>query len=78
MTENKYKFSLLTSNNGRLTIPLTEGCTLFVLGENGVGKSTLMHNLHTYPTQSPTRNMAFAINSFPLSQKLLNKGLSTR
>ncbi|SNR60650.1 ABC transporter [Lutibacter agarilyticus] len=45
MTENKYKFNIPTSNNGTLNIPLTEGNTVFVLGANGVGKSTLMHNL---------------------------------
>ncbi|MDZ4712930.1 MAG: AAA family ATPase [bacterium] len=45
MTENKYKFTIQTSNNGALNIPLTEGKALFVLGANGVGKSTLMHKL---------------------------------
>lgn len=45
MTESKYKFSFQTSNNGVLDITLTEGNALFVLGANGVGKSTLMHNL---------------------------------
>lgn len=44
-TENKYKFAIHTSNKGTLNIPLTEGKALFVLGANGVGKSTLMHNL---------------------------------
>ncbi|PDS22311.1 AAA family ATPase [Flavobacterium branchiophilum] len=45
MTENKYKFTVQTSNNGTLDIPLKEGNALFVLGANGVGKSTLMHKL---------------------------------
>ena len=45
MTENRYKFELETSNNGKVNIPLSEGNSLFVLGANGVGKSTLMHNL---------------------------------
>lgn len=45
MTEIKYKFNVPTSNNGNLNIPLNEGNALFVLGANGVGKSTLMHNL---------------------------------
>lgn len=45
MTGNKYKFTVQTSNNGVLNIPLTEGKALFVLGANGVGKSTLMHKL---------------------------------
>ncbi len=45
MTENKYKFAIQTSNNGTINIPMTEGKALFVLGANGVGKSTLMHKL---------------------------------
>lgn len=45
MTEKKYQFTIQTSNNGLLDIPLTEGKALFVLGANGVGKSTLMHKL---------------------------------
>lgn len=45
MIESKYKFSIQTSNNGLINIPLTEGKALFVLGANGVGKSTLMQNL---------------------------------
>lgn len=43
--EDKYKFKIDTSNNGKLNIPLKEGNALFVLGANGVGKSTLMHSL---------------------------------
>ena len=43
--EGKYKFSIETSNQGTINIPLTEGKALFVLGANGVGKSTLMHKL---------------------------------
>lgn len=45
MTENKYKFQINTSNNGAMHIPLTKGNALFVLGANGVGKSTLMYSL---------------------------------
>jgi ABC-type cobalamin/Fe3+-siderophores transport system ATPase subunit len=45
MMESKYKFTVQTSNNGALDIPLKEGNALFVLGANGVGKSTLMHKL---------------------------------
>ncbi|MFB9865530.1 DUF4435 domain-containing protein [Rufibacter immobilis] len=45
MTTSKYSFTIPTSNNGTLNIPLTEGKALFVLGANGVGKSTLMHTL---------------------------------
>lgn len=41
----KFRFVMQTSNNGLLDIPLAEGNALFVLGANGVGKSTLMHNL---------------------------------
>jgi len=40
-----FRFEIQTSNNGLLDIPLAEGNALFVLGANGVGKSTLMHNL---------------------------------
>ena len=46
MTDNKFKFTIQTSNNGQLDVPLTEGNALFVLGANGVGKSTLMHELY--------------------------------
>ncbi|MFD2967748.1 DUF4435 domain-containing protein [Sphingobacterium bambusae] len=45
MTDSKYKFTVNTSKSGVLNIALTEGQALFVLGANGVGKSTLMHNL---------------------------------
>ncbi|MBC3540169.1 AAA family ATPase [Rufibacter sediminis] len=45
MLETKYRFIVQTSNIGSLNIPLIEGNALFVLGANGVGKSTLMHNL---------------------------------
>jgi len=45
MIKYKFKFTVQTSNNGTLDIPLTEGKALFVLGANGVGKSTLMHKL---------------------------------
>ena len=43
--DSKYSFRIQTSNNGELSIPLIEGKSVFVLGANGVGKSTLMHNL---------------------------------
>lgn len=58
MTENKYKFTIQTSNNGALNIPLTEGNALFVLGANGVGKSTLMHNLYTQNLNHTKRILA--------------------
>ncbi|GCC49812.1 DUF4435 domain-containing protein [Chryseotalea sanaruensis] len=45
MSENKFKFKIPTSNNETIIVPLNEGNALFVLGANGVGKSTLMHNL---------------------------------
>lgn len=45
MKEKKHTFKLQTSNNGELTVALTEGKPLFVLGANGVGKSTLMHKI---------------------------------
>lgn len=47
MTENKYKLILPTSNNGDMDILLSEGVPLFVLGANGVGKSTLMQFVYT-------------------------------
>lgn len=58
MTENKYKFNLPTSNNGTINIPLIEGNTLFVLGANGVGKSTLMHNLFSQNSNHAKRILA--------------------
>lgn len=58
MADNKYKFSIPTSNNGNIDIPLTEGNALFVLGANGVGKSTLMHNLYTQNQNHAKRILA--------------------
>lgn len=58
MTENKYKFSIQTSNNGIVSIPLIEGNSLFVLGANGVGKSTLMHKLFTQNSGHAKRILA--------------------
>src|SRR5690606_28670141 len=58
MTDNKFKFLIPTSNNGSLNIPLTEGNVLFVLGANGVGKSTLMHNLFTQNRNHAKRILA--------------------
>jgi len=58
MTDNKYKFSIQTSNNGKVNIPLAEGSALFVLGANGVGKSTLMHNLFTQNISHTKRILA--------------------
>ncbi len=46
MTDSKYKFIIQTSNSGELQIPLIEEKAVFVLGANGVGKSTLMQNLY--------------------------------
>jgi ABC-type cobalamin/Fe3+-siderophores transport system ATPase subunit len=58
MTETKYKFTIQTSNNDVLNIPLTEGKALFVLGANGVGKSTLMHKLYTQNINHTKRILA--------------------
>lgn len=58
MTDSKFKFLIQTSNNGNLNIPLTEGDVLFVLGANGVGKSTLMHNLFTQNRNHAKRILA--------------------
>lgn len=46
MAENKFQFKIQTTNNGELDIILEEGNALFVLGANGVGKSTLMYSLY--------------------------------
>lgn len=58
MTDKKYKFSIPTSNNGNVDIPLKEGNALFVLGANGVGKSTLMHKLFTQNSGHAKRILA--------------------
>ncbi|WP_016990359.1 DUF4435 domain-containing protein [Flavobacterium sp. ACAM 123] len=58
MTESKYKFTIQTSNNGVLNIPLSEGNALFVLGANGVGKSTLMHSLYQQNLEHSKRILA--------------------
>ncbi|MDA8596296.1 AAA family ATPase [Flavobacteriaceae bacterium] len=58
MTENKYKFNIKTSNNGQLTVPLSEGKPVFVLGANGVGKSTLMHNIYAHNRTHARRILA--------------------
>lgn len=58
MTENKYKFTIQTSNNGTVNIQLEEGNALFVLGANGVGKSTLMQNLFTQNRNHAKRILA--------------------
>lgn len=58
MKENKFNFTLQTSNNDILDIPLTEGKALFVLGANGVGKSTLMHKLFEQNNDNAKRVLA--------------------
>lgn len=58
MKENKFNFTLQTSNNDTLDIPLTEGKALFVLGANGVGKSTLMHKLFEQNIDNAKRVLA--------------------
>jgi ABC-type cobalamin/Fe3+-siderophores transport system ATPase subunit len=58
MDESKYKFTIQTSNNGALNIPLKESNALFVLGANGVGKSTLMHNLYQQNIEHSKRILA--------------------
>lgn len=56
--DSKYKFIIQTSNNGQLSIPLSEGKAVFVLGANGVGKSTLMYNLFQQNFNHSKRIMA--------------------
>jgi len=58
MIQANLKFNIQTSNNGNLDIPLTKGQSLFVLGANGVGKSTLMHNVYTQNRQYAKRILA--------------------
>lgn len=58
MAESKYKFNINTSNNGQLNIPLSEGKPVFVLGANGVGKSTLMHDVYAHNSAHARRILA--------------------
>lgn len=58
MSDTKYKFNISTSNNGTIDVPLKEGNALFVLGANGVGKSTLMHNLFKQNREHSKRILA--------------------
>jgi ABC-type oligopeptide transport system ATPase subunit len=72
MTESKYKFNIKTSNNGQLNVPISEGKPVFVLGANGVGKSTLMHNIYTHNRAHARRILAhrqtwFTSNSMDMS-----------
>lgn len=53
-----YNFKLQTSNTGELDVDISEGKTIFVLGANGVGKSTLMHNLFTQNNNHVKRILA--------------------
>jgi ABC-type cobalamin/Fe3+-siderophores transport system ATPase subunit len=54
----KFGFEIQTSNNGMIDIPLLEGNVLFVLGANGVGKSSLMQNLFNQNTNNTKRIVA--------------------
>lgn len=74
MTENKFRFSIPTSNNGVINIPLKEGNALFVLGANGVGKSTLMHNLYSQNANNVKRILAhrqawFSTNTIDMTSR---------
>lgn len=44
--ESKYNFDIPLCNSDALKIPLKEGSVVFVLGANGVGKSTLMTRVY--------------------------------
>lgn len=72
MTEIKYKFAIPTSNNGIINIPLTDGNALFVLGANGVGKSTLMHILFNQNFSHSKRILAHRQTWFPINSTTLN------
>lgn len=55
---NNLKFEIQTSNKGTLRIPMSPGQIIFVLGANGVGKSTLMQNLYTQNKKFAKRILA--------------------
>lgn len=66
------EFKINTSNNGNIDIPLIKGQAVFVLGANGVGKSTLMHNVYTQNRQFAKRILAhrqtwFTTNSMDMT-----------
>lgn len=74
MIENKYKFEIQTSDNVKLNIQLTEGKALFVLGANGVGKSTLMHKIYEQNFKYAKRILAhrqtwFQTNSIEITEQ---------
>lgn len=47
MEETNYYISIPTQGNNSLEIELQKGKALFILGANGVGKSSLMHNIYS-------------------------------
>lgn len=57
MTTN-FRFQVPTINNENINIPLNSGKAVFVLGANGVGKSTLMHNLFQQNIEHSKRILA--------------------
>ena len=60
MTENKYKFTVQTSNSGTLNILLTEGKALFVLGANKFTTSTnIIRDTDRELKYIPTPNASF-------------------
>lgn len=52
---NNFEFTVNTSNNDTLNIPLKQGEVVFVLGANGVGKSMLMHSVYNQNRQNAKR-----------------------
>lgn len=58
MTESKYKFTIPTSNQGQLSIPIEDGSAVFILGANGTGKSTLMQYLSHQNIENSIRILA--------------------
>lgn len=52
---NNFEFTVTTSNNDTLNIPLKQGEVVFVLGANGVGKSMLMHSVYNQNRQNAKR-----------------------
>jgi ABC-type cobalamin/Fe3+-siderophores transport system ATPase subunit len=81
MTQTVFNFKIQTSNNGVLDLPINNGQAIFVLGANGVGKSTLMQAIFRQNVNNSKRILAHRQTWFPnntiditASQKRQNEG----